>query len=125
MERQPEGATWLGNAAADEGDLYWFVADGIGPLLDPDAMDVAMTPEGPRSAVRTSWPKEPRLEDQHADPIVYELHVRGFGTTFAGCIDHLEYLEQLGVNVIEIMPVHPFDTTDNYWGYMPLVWGAV
>ena len=23
------------------------------------------------------------------------------------------------------MPVHPFDTADNYWGYMPLVWGAV
>jgi glycogen operon protein len=23
------------------------------------------------------------------------------------------------------MPVHPFDPTDNYWGYMPLVWGAV
>ena len=23
------------------------------------------------------------------------------------------------------MPVHPFDTSDNYWGYMPLVWGAV
>jgi len=27
--------------------------------------------------------------------------------------------------VIELMPVHPFDTSDNYWGYMPLVWGAV
>ena len=27
--------------------------------------------------------------------------------------------------MVELMPVHPFDPTDNYWGYMPLVWGAV
>ncbi|MCB0956950.1 MAG: hypothetical protein KDB12_12405, partial [Ilumatobacter sp.] len=23
------------------------------------------------------------------------------------------------------MPIHPFEDTENYWGYMPLVWGAV
>ena len=57
--------------------------------------------------------------------MVYELHVRGFARTFAGCAEHLPYLADLGVNVIELMPVHPFDPTDNYWGYMPLVWGAV
>ena len=31
----------------------------------------------------------------------------------------------MGANVVELMPVHPFDPSDNYWGYMPLVWGAV
>jgi isoamylase len=56
---------------------------------------------------------------------VYELHVRGFAGTFAGAIDRLPYLRDLGVDVIEVMPIHPFDTTDNYWGYMPIVWGAV
>ncbi|MEY2402408.1 MAG: isoamylase [Ilumatobacteraceae bacterium] len=125
MQRQPGGPSWHGEGEAGDGDLYWFVADGVGPLLDPNSMDVAMTPDGPRSAVRTSWPKEPRLDKHHADPIVYEVHVRGFGRTFAGCIEHLAYLKELGVNVIELMPVHPFDTSDNYWGYMPLVWGAV
>jgi glycogen operon protein len=65
------------------------------------------------------------LGRHHHDPIVYELHVRGFGKSFAGCIEHLPYLADLGVNVIELMPVHPFDPSDNYWGYMPLVWGAV
>ncbi|MEO8265785.1 MAG: alpha-amylase family glycosyl hydrolase [Ilumatobacteraceae bacterium] len=125
MTRQPEGPTWFGDAEAEDGDLYWFVADGVGPLLDPDAMDVVLTPDGPRSAVRTTWPAQPRLATPHGDPIVYELHVRGFATTFAGCIEHLPYLVDLGINVIELMPVHPFDTSDNYWGYMPLVWGAV
>jgi len=39
--------------------------------------------------------------------------------------ERLDYLADLGIDVIELMPVHPFDPTDNYWGYMPLVWGAV
>lgn len=105
--------------------MYWYVVDGVGPLLDPDAKDVVMTLDGPRSVVRSNWPKQPSLGTHHRDPVVYELHVRGFGTTFAGCAEHLPYLADLGVNVVELMPVHPFDTSDNYWGYMPLVWGAV
>ena len=60
-----------------------------------------------------------------APPVVYELHTRGFGRTFRGCIDHLDHVAGIGVNVIELMPVHPFDPHTNYWGYMPLVWGAV
>ena len=126
MQRPPGGsADWVAEADAVDGDIYWFVADGIGPLLDPDAMDVVMTGEGPRSVVRTSWPKQPSIGTQHDDPIVYELHVKGFEKTFAGCATRLQYLADLGVNVIELMPVHPFDSSDNYWGYMPLLWGAV
>ena len=51
--------------------------------------------------------------------------MRGFGGTFAGMVERLDHLADLGVDVIELMPVHPFDSADNYWGYMPLVWGAV
>jgi isoamylase len=125
MHRQPDGLTWEAEADAEDGDAYWFIADGVGPLLDPDAMDVLLTSDGPRSAIRTAWPKQPPLGMHHDDPIVYELHVRGFAKTFAGCVEHLPYLVDLGVNVIELMPVHPFDPSDNYWGYMPLIWGAV
>ena len=125
MARHPGEARWHGEAEADEGDAYWFVVDGVGPLLDPDAMDVDLTPRGPRSVIRTRWPKHPSLGRHHDDPVVYELHVRGFAKTFAGCAERIPYLADLGVNVIELMPVHPFDPSDNYWGYMPLVWGAV
>lgn len=125
MVRSSEESEWHGEAEADEGDVYWFVADGVGPLLDPQSMDVVMTPAGPYSVVRTRWPKQPPLAVQHRDPVVYEVHVRGFAATFAGCAERLAYLADLGVNVIELMPVHPFDPSDNYWGYMPLVWGAV
>lgn len=125
MTRSVDDETWHGDAEAGDGDLYWFVVDDVGPLLDPDSMDVVMTPTGPRSAVRSQWPKQPPLAQLHDDPVVYELHVRGFGATFRGCAEKLEYLADLGINVLELMPVHPFDPADNYWGYMPLVWGAV
>ena len=89
MARRPGEARWHGEAEADDGDAYWFVVDGVGPLLDPDAMDVDLTPTGPRSVIRTRWPKQPSLGHHHDDPVVYELHVRGFGRTFAGCVGRL------------------------------------
>ena len=125
MVRSPDDGRWLVTAEASVGDLYWFVVDGVGPLLDPAAADVVLTPDGPRSVVHGTWPARPPMSERHEDPVVYELHVRGFGGTFRGCADRLDYLADLGVNVIELMPVHPFDTAHNYWGYMPLVWGAV
>ncbi len=115
----------MGAVEAGDGDTYWFVVDGVGPLLDPEAMDVVLTDDGPRSVVRTVWPSHASLGRHHPDPVVYEMHVRGFGRTFTGCVERLPYLADLGVNVIELMPVHPFDSANNYWGYMPLVWGAV
>ena len=54
------------DAEADDGDIYWFVADGVGPLLDPDAMDVVMTSR--RSAQRRCaprWPTQPSLGRHH------------------------------------------------------------
>jgi glycogen operon protein len=120
------GDDWVGTLAAAHGDRYWLVADGVGPLLDPSAFDVELTERGPVSVVRaTPWPLADPLGHHHPDPVVYELHVRGFAHTFAGAIERLPYLADLGVNVIEVMPIHPFDTSDNYWGYMPIVWGAV
>jgi glycogen operon protein len=41
--------------------------------------------------------------------------------TFAGLIEKIPYLKELGVTVVELMPVFQYDRSDgNYWGYMPL-----
>jgi isoamylase len=120
---------FTGSYDAEVGDVYWLTVDGSPPLLDPHCRDVVETPEGPRSVVRDPWPVRPRGRPlaiaPGVGPVVYEAHVRGFARTFAGMIDRLDYLADLGIDVIELMPVHPFDPGDNYWGYMPLVWGAV
>ncbi len=78
------------------------------------------------------WEQEPPLRHQ-SDLIIYEMHVRGFTHrensgvapdrrgTFAGVIDKIPYLQQLGVTAVELMPVFQFDPQEeNYWGYMPL-----
>lgn len=70
------------------------------------------------------------------DLIIYEMHVRGFTRsqtsgvdapgTFAGVIEKLPYLRDLGITAIELMPVFQFDPQENnYWGYMPMSFFAV
>lgn len=75
------------------------------------------------------------------DLIIYELHVRGFTKhdssyvhnkgTFAGVIEKIPYLQELGVNAIELMPIFEFDEMRDprtvngkklldYWGYNPV-----
>ena len=67
------------------------------------------------------------------DAIVYELHLKGFTAransgvtpskrgTFAGVTEKIPYLKELGVTVVELLPVHQFDPQEgNYWGYMTL-----
>jgi glycogen operon protein len=79
------------------------------------------------------------LSPRHAhDAIVYELHVRGFTKrsnsgvahnkegTFAGLTKKIPYLKDLGVTVVELLPVFQFEPLfGNYWGYMPLSFFAV
>jgi isoamylase len=78
------------------------------------------------------WGDDPRPRHDHG-LIVYEMHVRGFTMnpnsgvedgkrgTFAGIIEKIPYLRNLGVTAVELMPVFQFDATEpNYWGYMPL-----
>ena len=68
-----------------------------------------------------------------ADTVIYELHVRGFTRrgnsgvaaekrgTYAGLIDKIPYLKELGITAFELMPVFQYDPDEgNYWGYMPL-----
>jgi len=56
------------------------------------------------------------------DLVIYELHVGalGFGTSSPGtlqdAIELLDYLEELGVNAIELLPMSEFSGNEN-WGY--------
>ncbi|MCX6285977.1 MAG: alpha-amylase family glycosyl hydrolase [Bacteroidetes bacterium] len=54
------------------------------------------------------------------DLVIYELLIRDFttGHTFLSLIDTLNYLKNLGVNAIELMPVMEFEGNIS-WGYNP------
>ena len=119
------GTVWEATVSGTAGARYWISLDGGPPLLDPHCADLEMTDEGPRSVLRGPWPRERRGAPLADAPVVYELHVKGFGGGYLGCIERLDHVVSMGANVVELMPVHPFDDRDNHWGYMPLVWGAV
>ncbi len=74
-----------------------------------------------------------RSPNHESDAIVYELHVRGFtknstsgvdpsrAGTYAGLVEKIPYLKELGITVVELMPVFQRDPQENdFWGYMPL-----
>ncbi|GAA3753170.1 glycogen debranching protein [Salinactinospora qingdaonensis] len=117
-------------------------------LLDPYAKALAGTgPWGHRPRYRSAvlaadfdWGDTPRPRIPTEDLVIYELHVRGFTRdsssetvapgTFAGLREKIPYLNRLGVNCVELLPVFEFDETDNtytspmtgapllnFWGY--------
>ncbi len=65
-----------------------------------------------------------QVSDFHAPDknklVIYELLVRDFTAdqSFQGVIDQLDYLEDLRINVLELMPVNEFEG-NNSWGYNP------
>jgi isoamylase len=84
------------------------------------------------------WQGDLPLSKPSSQTIIYEMHVRGFthhpGSeiperkrgTFAGLIEKIPYLQQLGITAVELLPVFQFDAQDappglvNYWGYAPV-----
>lgn len=95
-----------------------------------------------RAAVVTDnhydWEGDTPLAIRSEKAIIYELHVGGFTRhpsskvkhpgTFAGLIEKIPYLQQLGITHVELLPVMAFDEQDvpphtadlglkNYWGY--------
>jgi isoamylase len=79
-----------------------------------------------------NWAGDARPRHAH-DTVIYEMHVKGFTAsassgvaedkrgTYAGVIEKIPHLQELGVTVVELLPVYQFDPQErNYWGYMPL-----
>ena len=86
----------------------------------------------PKPGKMPEWDDEPPTPHSH-DAIVYELHVKGFTArpnsgvsperrgTFAGLTEKIPYLQDLGITIVELLPIHQYDPQEgNYWGYMTL-----
>jgi isoamylase len=93
------------------------------------------------------WGDDQQLNIPLVDSIIYETHVRSFTRhpssgvakpgTFAGLIEKIPYLKQLGVTAVELLPVNEFEEADtdrvnpltgeplvNLWGYQPTAFFA-
>ena len=122
-------ATWQGMVPADPGrHHYKYVVNGRDWILDPanpwiseDAQnnscftinefgdvfirtgEVSRQTPGDLYRRRNAVPSPQWL----ADGVIYQLSVRAFGGTFEGVRQRLDYLQDLGVTVIWLMPVQP------------------
>ncbi|HYZ67326.1 MAG TPA: glycogen debranching protein GlgX, partial [Mycobacterium sp.] len=109
---------------------------------DPDSRNDADSAASMPKAVVINpyfdWGVDRPPQHEYADTVIYEAHVKGLTQTHPdipeqirgtyGAVAHpviIEHLKSLGVNAIELMPVHHFvnDSTlvekglTNYWGY--------
>jgi isoamylase len=84
------------------------------------------------------WEGDAPLRRPFSRTVIYEMHVAGFTRhqssgvlpekrgTYAGLIEKIPYLQDLGVTAVELLPVFQFDKQDspeglvNYWGYCPV-----
>jgi isoamylase len=85
-----------------------------------------------------NWEGDAPLCRPSARTVIYEMHVRGFTRhptsgiseelrgTYAGLVEKIPYLQDLGITAVELLPVFQFDPQDcppgkvNYWGYAPV-----
>ena len=72
-----------------------------------------------KSAAPFTWTDSSYQTPELQDLIVYELQVEEFNDTFDGVIDRLDYLDSIGVNCLELMPVTSAKV-DFDWGYGPV-----
>ncbi len=93
------------------------------------------------------WEGDRPLKRPMNETIIYEAHARGFTKspsshcqnegTFAGLIEKISYLKELGITAIELLPIFDFDGKEvkqispldgkpltNYWGYDPFSYFA-
>jgi glycogen operon protein len=94
-----------------------------------------------------NWQEDAPVLTPPEDSVIYEMHVRGFSChpssmvaypgTFAGVVEKIPYLRELGVTAIELLPIHEFDECDcpfenpltgerhrNFWGYNSISFAA-
>jgi malto-oligosyltrehalose trehalohydrolase len=121
--------------AAVVGTDYAFSLDGGPPRPDPRSrhqpdgvhgpsrvVGPAPTPSQHEVPAQPAWPGQPSSGPWRGRPlagaVVYELHIGTFTAegTFDAAIDRLDHLRDLGVDLVEVMPVAAF-SGGHGWGY--------
>jgi len=103
------------------GARYWYRLDGGPPLPDPASRFQPEGVHGPSEVVDPrafAWSDAAWNGASLDRASIYELHVGTFSPegTFAGATARLSCLRDLGVTIVELMPVADF-AGDRNWGY--------
>jgi maltooligosyltrehalose trehalohydrolase len=131
-DMQPAGDGWwrmVVPAATPGTDYAYLLGDDDTPLPDPRSR---WQPDGVHGASRLyddsghHWGDSAWTGRQLAGSVLYELHIGTFTPegTFDAAVDKLDHLVELGVDLVEVLPVNGFNGTHN-WGYDGVCWFAV
>ena len=125
----------LGNSSGSD----TYVSDPYTEIVydqwnDEFIQGVPAFPEGAKQLVSAFQINRPSYNWKHSDfkvedkndLVIYELLFRDFTATkdIAGAMEELDYIENLGVNAVQLMPIQEFDGNLS-WGYNPNHWFAL
>jgi maltooligosyltrehalose trehalohydrolase len=103
------------------GDLYRFSIDGGEPVPDFATQFQPQGVMGPSMVVNAKaydWQSKEWTHPELSGQVIYECHIGAFTQegTFRSAIEKLDYLRDLGITALEIMPVADW-MGDRNWGY--------
>jgi maltooligosyltrehalose trehalohydrolase len=117
-----EGDWWTAQLPSlGAGAEYGFLLDGQGPYPDPRSPCQPRGTEGLSTVVNHqnfTWTDSDWKAPPLSSAVIYELHVGTFTPqgTFEAMIEKLDYLADLGITHVELMPVNEF-SGEHGWGY--------
>ena len=116
-----EGWFELRTELARPGDRYRFRINGSQVVPDPASRFQPEDVHGPseiRDPAAFEWTDSAWKGRPWEQAVIYELHVGTFSPngTFSGVTERLDYLADLGVTALELMPIADFPGGRN-WGY--------
>jgi maltooligosyltrehalose trehalohydrolase len=121
LARSDDGWFELVTDAAKPGTQYRFRIDGGLCVPDPASRFQPEDVHGPSEVINPTtfdWKDDPWRGRRWEEAVIYELHVGAFtpAGTFSAVRERLDYLVDLGITAIELMPVADFPGQRN-WGY--------
>ena len=154
LNQDPDGDRWWTTITSLDGSAwyaYQYLIDGVIQVADYTS-ELVLDPGNDGSISAETFPDIPAYPPQGnsyvsllrinqepytwtttdfekpaiADLIVYELHIRDFLTkrNYQTLMDTLPYLQRLGINAIEFIPLGEFEGNES-WGYNPSFHGAL
>jgi len=121
LKKAKQGYWELLTSQVKPGDTYHFFIDGNKELPDPASLAQPDGVHGGSEAINLrnfNWVDKEWVNLPQEEYIIYELHTGTFSPqgNFQGIEEKLNYLKDLGITAIEIMPVAQFPG-DRNWGY--------
>ncbi|HEX3019180.1 MAG TPA: malto-oligosyltrehalose trehalohydrolase [Chitinispirillaceae bacterium] len=121
MEKSNGGYWSISDVDAKPGDRYYYCLDDKLVRPDPASQYQPENVHGPSEIVdhiSYKWHDSQWMGIPLEKMIIYELHTGTFSTegTLGGVLHKLDYLLELGINAIELMPLAQFPGERN-WGY--------